>query len=162
MFEAEITELINKNLPAHVGEVLRKRLERCDALEREVAAKAHLIEVKDKEIAAFQRLVRSEENITRDHEVLQKRIAEQNKKEQQFAIDRAVLDAMKEANSQRIADHKEIVLAVFANAKYKYQQFESDTKTIVLPQSGGGSWDKTVTDHRSKRVETEGAGPTPQ
>lgn len=157
MFEAEITELINKNLPAHVGEVLRKRLERCDELEKEVRAKTVLIEQKDKVIREHEIREHTVQQIAKDRAALDQRIIEHDKKERQFAIDRAVLDALKEANAQRLHDHKEIVLAVFANAKYKYEQVEN--KTILIPSQGGGAWDKNVTE--SKRVTTEGAGPTP-
>lgn len=155
MFEAEITELISKNLPAHVGEVLRRRLESCTALEALIGKKDKAIAELEALVDDYKKKVREDESIRSDRATLDKRILEHDKKERQLAIDRAVLDALAAVNAQRMRDNKDIVLAVFANARYKYEQFED--KALLVPTENGCVHAKQVQER--KTIVTEGDGP---
>lgn len=140
MIEQEIRDLIEKNLPAQVGNVLRERLETAE-----------------KDAKTVTGLNLDIKRLQNENRVLNSRLAKQEAVEareagvtdrEKVAAHREALIDLKEAHAKdKVAMMKSVVDSVFANNKYKYQ--ESGTVPVVAD-----GWPQIQP--TSKTVESEG------
>jgi hypothetical protein len=116
--EVEILNVINSQLPAQVGEALKKRLVQAekDAADVEVLRK-EICDVK-KELIKAQATV----STCRDMEARIKDMTESAQKLRDAQTDAAIIKLKEEHAAARVSDMKDVVLAVFANSKLKYQE----------------------------------------
>lgn len=150
---AEITEIIKRSLPQQVGEVLQARLAKADADELSLARANERIAKQSGEIASMQALI-SEANAVKGREAAlreaeAKLIAKQIEADKNAAV-LAVRDQMTKA---MIEQNLQVVLAVFANNKMKYQ--ESSMVPFAAPPSYQGGPPQIATGMGSRTVETQ-------
>ena len=142
----DIQDAINKNLPTQVGEALKKRLEQADQMERTLVTKSETINSLE---ATVKRL--------KDYEETSKNFAQRElvvaKAEREIEVSKAVMKETQCMTSRMLDMNKEIVLAVFANSKYKYT--EKETKNFVTP-SGSPPYPQVTTVTDVNTIETEG------
>lgn len=112
---ADIQDAINKNLPTQVGEALKKRLEEADKNDRLIV-----------EYKAEETRLRAEVSRLKNLDDIAKTFATREsalvKAERVLEIAQAVSKVRDEVTGNRLADLKEVVLAVFANSKFKYKE----------------------------------------
>jgi len=151
---AEINEIIKKQLPAQVGEVLQTRLAQADQFERNLACANETIGKQARDILSMQALV-SEANAVKAREAAL-REAEAKLAAQKIEADKttAVLAVRTELTNQMVNQNLQVVLAVFANNKVKYQ--ENSMVPFAAPPSYQGGPPQIATGMGSKTVETQG------
>jgi len=130
--DKEIEEIIRKNLPAQVGDVLKKELEELETLRGLIKSKEEMI----KDIARDRDMYRSdvmkvEKQLEEGHEAIQK-AEEILKREEQLKSDERILSYQLESSRARVADMKELVGLAFRNPVLK--------KTALLSGFEGEQW----------------------
>lgn len=153
----DIKKVIEAQLPAAVGDLLKQRLLQADALEKHNADLQKIAEQNNRLIAELRGQLQDQAAVTRRAEEIKKQESAVAAREQACALNEVRLECAKE----RIADLKEITAVVFSNNRFKYS--EVGDVPLVLPGStspGGYSSGAGVSSGvYSKRVEGEGTPP---
>lgn len=124
--QEDLNKLIDQHLPNLVGDALKKKLAQADIDAKEL--------IRQKEVnAGLERQIADYRTKEGKYATIETREREVAVKEQKLTIDLAVLAVRQDMTQQRLADHKELVLSVFANSKYKYMEFGS----MPVPVDGG-------------------------
>lgn len=149
----DIRNAIEKHLSHEVGAALKERLAQADKDAAEMIRLGH----------ENTRLV--QENAELKHKVskfdaIEKKIGELHDQElrtRQALTDQAIVTLREQHATERVKDMKDIVLAVFANAKFKYMVSEGG----VLPMAAGapGSYPSSQAFSRTATGEGEGMVP---
>jgi hypothetical protein len=154
--DTDIQDAITKNLPAAVGDALRERLNMVSGLEKELAAykaagdkvSTMLTEQKLENNALKAKLASAEDILKREAGLV--------KNEREAEIKAAVLNAQQKLIDSFLDRQERIVLAVFANAKLKYQESRSDGLAFPTPPTPGNPYPcpQMATTTSSRTVET--------
>jgi len=146
--EKEINDVIKKNLPAHVGEELKKRLDLCDKLEKaKEGADKELLDAKisvgllQSELEEFKELRQERDNIITSRGVLTR---DQELYDIKQERDSAILVVKELCAAERVNDIKGIVQSVFGN--HLLHKSVMNTKTGHSPDNTGYMHQHTDTD----------------
>jgi hypothetical protein len=155
---AEINDIINKNLPAQVGEVLKQRLILADQEAQRLKDALGAIESLTREIKSLERQVRENNEIRARIDALNKGEAKLLEKQVALDKDEAVLKVRTEMTNQMIGMNKDIVLAVFANNKMKYSESALVPFAFHSPPTPNNSFPspQTTTLTANKTIEVTG------
>lgn len=135
--EQEIKDIISKNLPAHVGDVLKKRLEEADADKNEKEKlKASLLE-KIKEVDRLGELIKVYQKNDDRNAALSIREAAVETAERNFKI--ATLEAQLAAEKDKTEFAKAVGLGLVRNIDYRKTVFGSQNLPETTSYAGGGS-----------------------
>lgn len=114
--EDDIKEAINKNLPSQVGDVLKRKLEEGD----------RLIEI-NKTLKQNTNVITKEYDKLKAKETLLNnakiKLGDAIAKEKEVELREELIKLKEEHCEIRVADCKDIVSKVFANNRFKYQQY---------------------------------------
>lgn len=138
----DLTDAINKNLSAEVGQVLRKELERIPALE---AAKRLLEQDRDNAnnvIEVLRAKVKTDESLKAREEALVKAEKALAERELKVLITEATSTAVAHHVATRVDDMKELVSLVFKNQIVRQEMFGSVSRQV--PTTNG--YTQTATD----------------
>jgi hypothetical protein len=154
----EIRDIINKSLPAQVGDVLRKRLTQADALEVQVKEKQQEIELQRDKIVKLEETKASALEILKREQALVANEAKLREKQAVIDKDEAVLKARTEMTNAMLAQNLQVVLAVFANNKLKYDERSTVPFAFANLPTPGNSFPspQTTTLHAERQVEVQG------
>lgn len=150
----DIQKAIENQLPSAVGDVLKQRLQQAETDANKVAAlesslkttrqeRDTLLEINKNATAAFDKL-------SHDYSDILDREAAVTIREKEMFLNELRVQMYQE----RIADLKQVTLAVFANNKYKYT--ESGFVPCYNPPTSPGGMGYTSQQNTSKTVEGEG------
>jgi hypothetical protein len=139
----DIKAAIDKNLSTEVGDVLKKRLELVDSLEKKLAAEVKLSLERVERIAEQTKVIERAGDLDKKAQELKTKDAEVTSK-----LLRAEIVALKEEHAkERVAEMRNLVALVFQNNQFKYTL--TDNGYLPVPMSGGGytnaSHQRTIT-----------------
>lgn len=119
--ESEIFNIINAQLPAQVGEALKKRLAQAE----KDAADAETLRREISDVKRERNTLQEQVSQCRKLETLIKEQTEAAQKLRDAQTDDKIIKLQQEFAQARVSDMKEVVLAVFANSKLKYQEYSN-------------------------------------
>lgn len=153
--QKEIQQVIEKNLPKHVGDVLQKRLSQAD-LDAEALKKAN------EQIKSLHETLNQTQNLLRDatakisaYDAKSHELTRREKEVEKLEMDKKLIE-MRAANAeQRVADHKEMMNTVFRVATIRESVYtttkENENADTYSPNNKHRS--KTVNVTRDKTAE---------
>lgn len=139
--QEDIKKAINENLPAQVGEVLKKRLAQADRDKDQLF-------LSTKESTSLRKI---NDRLIDDVEALKGKVKKQvelDTREAEIILKEKLMGLKEIHSNERVKDLKDIVSLVFANNKYKYHEFGD----IPVKDPGG----YTMSGQFNKTVEKEG------
>lgn len=156
----DIKEAISRQLPAEIGKVLAQRLEEVNDLERRNIALDKMAKEQAETLTRYRKMDRNEEAIEKLSAISKAKADDLDKRERALEIREAVSKAVAEAEQRAAAGYREVVLAVFANSRFKYERTTAEQIPLVVPAgNGGGGYIQNGTKSESLRIEGEGAPP---
>jgi hypothetical protein len=124
--EQEIKDIIQKNLPAQVGEVLRVRLEQADldsarvkALENSLKSREELIDTQSEALQKYR-------EFDSRNSKLDKREAELNERERNLKIE--LLEYQLDSEKEKTSFTKEVALGLVRNTNYRKSILDNETQ----------------------------------
>lgn len=135
--EKELQEIIRKNLPQEVGENLQKELAELGRLRARC-------ETQETEILSLQETVGKLRGLKEKEQELQKMEIGLQEKARDLALREAVLEVKEKYAETNRCNNLEVVKAVFANNRYKYNEFGS--QSVPSGQYGitSGPYNKSI------------------
>jgi regulator of replication initiation timing len=159
--ESDIQDAITRNLPAAVGSVLRVRLDQADAMERKIEQQDKaLADTKEHLRIALEANVRLQAQADKAKEILQ-REKDLLRAEQRSEVQSAVLSAEQKLVHSFLDRQKEIVLAVFANNRFKYQESRTDGHAFMPDATPSNQFPCPMTTSVPSVRTVEGEGDVP-
>lgn len=153
-FLDEMKAVIDKNLPAELGTALKTRLQYAEE-------DAERVKMLTKKMADLESKIAFLEDERRAHTALDKRQTQLDEREKAVGyleMRKEMLVLQQKICDTRVADMKEIVLAVFANNHFKYMLSEGGQ----VPFAGApGSYPQSAPFSRTVTGEGTGAPPPP-
>jgi hypothetical protein len=136
--EKEINDIIKKNLPAHVGEVLAKRLRDADDLERDFKHLSELHTKSVKEIDKLNEELRKHDQLdTRNKELLLREEAVKER-ENQAKIDQLTFELSIEREKSTFT--KDVALGLVRNTTFRKTVFDNENQApYQVPDGHGGT-----------------------
>lgn len=132
--EKEISEIIEKNLPAQVGDVLRKRLQQADEYEgliklqvESIKIKDELIEKQDAEIRAYKRF--DDRNAVLDQK-------EKDVSNAQIELRIKTLEYQLDSEKDKTNFSKDVALGLVRNLEYRKSMVGSESQNGYTDSSG--------------------------
>lgn len=135
--QIELNEVIKKNLPQAMGEVLRKRLEQAD---KDAADVAKLTESSDRLQVAYRNLsdqLQAAEEKLKIHKTLDDRHAELNSRE--LRLDMAILQIKLDEMTKSRDFAASVTMGLVKNTEFRKTVFESGSEHIPVPGNPGGN-----------------------
>lgn len=152
MLETDIQEVIRAQLPAQVGDVLRKRLADANRLENELKVANEANKGYLEKIVALEAQISRNGNLDHKAMLLAAKEAEVNAK----LLKAEIMDIREKHAQQRVDDMRSIVSAVFANNMFKYRVNDSG---MIPVATQGGSYPTSMGFNRTVEATGEGAPP---
>lgn len=142
----KIEAAIKDSLPSAVGDVLRQRLATCDSLEVEVKR------LKDERDSLNDKLAKHRPLDDRERAAIaaEQKLAERERSVLAREVRQELIEAGKKAAEEKASFALQVVGLVFANNRFKYQEFAS----VPGQATAGNPYQPTV--NTSKTVEGEG------
>lgn len=130
--ELEIQEIIKKNLPAHVGDVLKKRLEQADADASELKNYKEAVVSRDKTITEQQKKI--EEYKQFDDRNIKLEAREKTVAEQERNLRISTLEYELKSEKEKTALITSVAMGLVRNTEYKRSIWDSERQN---PYQGG-------------------------
>jgi len=127
--EQEIQDVIKKNLPAHVGDQLKIRLELCDRLEKENKYQREQIATLDADLALHN-------NKIEEYKKLKERLDKLDDNERDVFVKQKLLALKEEHTTNRVADAKGFLGLVFNNHRIHKELHHSNTVPVIMTDNG--------------------------
>lgn len=136
---SDILEVIKKAVPAHLSDELKKQLEEGQNAIRNLVTASEKIQRLTSELTVANKIIENHTHISKREAELKTKEAEIAAKLQTLFVQEAVYNCKAEQVNGRLADMKEIVLAVFANSKFKHSVQESYSGSQNQPNGSSHS-----------------------
>ncbi len=127
--EQEIQEVIKKNLPAHVGDVLKERLAQADRDASALEAAKKIVEQKDNELKCKEATILDYQ--AKDSQYLQLEIREKE-------LEITTLKYQLETEKDKTQFSKDVALGLVRNTEYRKNIFDSENQAPF--QDSNGMW----------------------
>ena len=124
--EQELQEVLKKNLPQHVGDTLKARLEQADKDEKTVKTLEGTISNLNKEISEFKDIIRKYQKLDERYEALNSREKELETKERNLEIE--TLKYQLQSEKDKTAFSQKVASGLVRNTEYRKTIFDSENK----------------------------------
>ena len=121
--ELEIKEIIAKNLPAHVGDVLKTRLEQADKNDIKIEVQTKELEAKDKTIRELEKTIRDYSALDQRNSQLSAREKEVEDKERDLKI--KTLEYQLDSEKDKTKFSQDVALGLVRNSEYRRSLFDN-------------------------------------
>jgi septal ring factor EnvC (AmiA/AmiB activator) len=148
--DKEIEEIIKKNLPAHVGDTLKKRLDDTDRLEKQTKEQDALLSKATSEIHKYQLIIEEYKAKEAKYNELGKREADVAAKERQIEIESLKNQLASAAGNAKFA--QDVAMGLVRNTEYRKTAFGS----MPIKQDSPGGY-STVASGGTSNTETNQA-----
>lgn len=142
--QQEINDIIDKHLPAQVGETLRKRLDQATKAEKDANYLSTRVTDLAREVESLKTQIKTQAEIESKLAEITRREAAVREKE----VVQGILQEKLSGAEARIRDVKELVALVFQNNRFKYREFGN----VPMPSGQYG----TSSSYRDMTTEGEG------
>ena len=144
----ELSAAVSKHLPSVVGEQLKMLLAEGEHSKRKLDTERGLNAALSKRVAELEAREKQELELQK----LERELAKRETAVVEREISCRVAEAVMKERDARLADLKEVTLAVFANNRYKH----TVTEDVIVPMQGqNGCPGYTVTVPTTKKIEGE-------
>lgn len=134
--EKEIEEIIKKNLPAQVGEILKERLEKADGDAAMVLYLQNRVVEQDKEIQTLNKRILEYEKFDVRNAQLDSKENELKEIERNLKI--VTLEYQLQSEKEKTDFSKNIALGLVRNVEYRKTIFDSENQAPYI--DAGGNW----------------------
>ncbi len=131
----DISDAIEKQLPAAVGEVLRARLEQADKDAKLAATQKDRIAELLRENTQLQNRVDARDAQLKAHGDLAKRETELAERERNLRV--TMLEGQLAAAHDKTKFAQDVALGLVRNVEYRHSVFANSTKQVAMPPGGG-------------------------
>jgi len=132
--EKEIKEIIEKNLPAQVGMVLRERLEKAERDENEIELLLSAASERKEEIAGLKRIISEYQEFDTRNATLEKREKDVSERERQAEIEKLKYELQTEKDKTQFT--KDVTMGLVRNTEYKRTLFDTKNGPGGVDQYG--------------------------
>jgi len=155
----EIQDIINKSLPAQVGDLLKQRLIAADQTEERLRGAVNSIESLRAENARLTKENLEARDILKREGELRGGEAQLAAAQTKLALDQAVLAVRAEMTKEMQIQNLEVVKAVFQNNVFKYTRNLQEGHAFPVPPSPGNQFPcpQTAVTQTTEHVDGEGS-----
>lgn len=130
----DLNASIEKNLPAQIGEVLRKRLQQAEIDAKKVTSLTEDVKYYQETLDAVNKKLVSQQELERKEENVAAKLLDLDTRERNIKIQ--ILETQLTEANKRADISKELVTLVFKNPTYKTTEFNSINKNVPYNTSG--------------------------